>query len=359
MSFDLFTSMEASKLNQLTSEVLHSQLVLFVNYEPNSLPALDSSGKFLQGALNLYKLFQDTTRIPSKLYFLLRDYCYCGNDSLLKESSFAQPLGELQTGLEEVGVLRTMLAHNESEKNGLWEQQLLRKRKEWMMKHLNGRSEPENAKDYDKLVNQLETLGERCREALKKILQLCKSSNLTEIQRTALVEAWKQEMLSRYEKRTGKTDIILSQICALYFAQRTDSSPRIDKQCVYAYTVVFLYQKALQKYIVMKTVPGHAAMIHSKILEDIGMIRTELEQFKAQLPEDVSSWQETLYQCFRAKYCSVKAMQNYLNENPKCTIEPQSFLQKYLDGLFRPVFQYDVREVNHFIHAYEEELAVQ
>ena len=358
MSFDLFTSREAVQLNQLTSKALHSQLVLFVNYEPNSLPALDSSGKFFQGTLNLYKLFQDTTRIPGKLYFLLRDYCYDGDDSLLKRGPFAQPLEELQAGLEEVEVLRTMLAHNESEKNGSLEQQLLRKSKEWMRKHLNGRSEPESAEDYDKLVNQLETLGGRCREALEKILQLCKSPNLTETQRKELVEAWKQEMLSRYEKRTGRTDLILSQIYALYSAQGTDGSPRIDKRCIYAYTAAFLYQKALQKYIVMQTVPGYAAMIHQKILEDIGTVRTELEPIKAQLPETGGSWQETLYQCFRANYCSVKAMQNYLNENPKCTIEPQSFLQKYLDGLFRPVFQYDIRTVNHFIHAHENELAV-
>ena len=359
MSFDLFTTREAVQLNQLTSEALHSQLVLFVNYEPNSLPALDSSGKFFQGVLNLYKLFQDTTRIPGKLRYLLRDCCYGGDDSLLKRSPFAQPLEELQAGLEEVEVLRAMLAHNESEKNGLLEQQLLSKRKEWMRKHLDGRSEPENAGDYDKLVNQLETLGGRCREALEKILQLCKSPNLTETQRKELVEAWKQEMLSRYEKRTGRTDIVLSQICALYFAQGADGSPRIDKRCVYAYTAAFLYQKALQKYIVMIKVPGYAASIHPKMLEDIRTVRTELEPVKAQLPEAGSNWQETLYQCFRANYCSVEAMREYLNDNPECTIEPQSFLQKYLDGLFRSVFQYEIHAVNHFICAYEEELAVQ
>lgn len=349
MSFDLFSAKEAEELNALVAKNLHPQLVLFVNYQPNSLPALESSGRFFQGALNLYKMFKDTTRIPDKLYYLLLDACYGKDLDAMRQSPFSAPLYELRGDLSVIDMLRTWLAHNMNPDNGSTDQRALQDCQEWMQGVLSGRKEPKNAADYDRLVDALAQLGETCCGLLRTVLQAIPS--LSPQQRERLCEAWKQEIFDRYTKQQGKADVFWSQLYGLYRANVLNSNYRASADNLCDYITAFLYKGAFDLYCVIKAppVPIDGAVFQAKLREKIRQANDDLADFLPPYEEASASPESLAYQCFRKKYCNDASFDSYLDGHPQCTIEPQNLIQAYLDELLEGTFRKELRDIRAFI----------
>ena len=365
MSFDLFSAKAAEELNVLVKSTLDKQLVLFVNYQPNTLPALESSGRFFQGTLNLYKMFKDTTRIPDKLYYLLLDICYEKDKNAIRKSPLGVPLDELHDNLSVIDKLRTWLAHNVNPENGPEDQRELQDCQEWMQGVLSGRKEPQNAADYDELVDALEQLGQTCCDLLKTIMQMIPSE--IPQQKESLCKAWKQEILDRYTKQQGKNDIFRSQLHGLYCAyglhgnyRAPNSYYRASAEDLDDCITAFLYKDAFNFYCGIKSLKASSISIddtsfQEKLRGKIQQANNDLRSFLS-LCEDSSVSQKSLaYQCFRKKYCNDAELNVYLDCHPKCTVEPQSLIQSYLDELLDETFRKGPDDIRSFIREWRHE----
>lgn len=193
----LISSKPAELLNQKVREKIDSRLFLVCNYIPTDAVVFNWDAKFYLGIQNLYKFAIDTSCIiPS-----LNSYV-----PITQKGSFS----DFRDSINKVRMLRSVIDHNNNEKNGYFEQEQLEQYTTWIREVLK-KNQIESEDDFKKLYQELEKLGNKIVSDLNRFIDLVSSDP----DRNRIVSEWEDNILRWYSK---KQNIYLGQLANIYLA---------------------------------------------------------------------------------------------------------------------------------------------
>lgn len=203
----LFSANAANQINESVQRKIAPHLFIFCNYEPTPLQVFSEDAKFTIAILNFYKLLIDSSIINRII----------AKNGLAKQNNIRINWFVLQKITDEINAFRTLLGHNQSEKNGTDEN--LYQFARWK-KSCIGKEDAETPEDYRIMLNKLETNARTCMQIIKDFVN--KASSLSLSQKNILINQWEKEIIRYYCK--GKTNqyIFWGQLKGVYYSEHPE-----------------------------------------------------------------------------------------------------------------------------------------
>lgn len=218
----LFTSPEVVKqLNDRVRDEIDERLFLTMNFKLPLDKPLSASGKYQQYVQILYRFAIDASCVITRAYNYVRQYLSAPEQAKLghlRNGDVSTPIGCAQ-------LVRTILDHNVSDQNGLFEQEQERVYRQWVADALDdGKDMPETEEDYDRLCVVLEAMAELLVDALNEFITAI--TKLSPQDKQSIVNRWIEDTLKWYAKGDTRRDIYLGQMALLYEADAGAQSLR-------------------------------------------------------------------------------------------------------------------------------------
>lgn len=190
----------AEKLNKKVQEKIDPHLFLSCNYEPTIAHAISEDAFYHLAIQDLYKFAIDSSCIIK------------GFEKYIPSSQLKKfyPLRDI---LDQISMLRSVLDHNQSEKNGRYEKTQLEEYQNWIYSVLS-KSAPEAIGDYVLLNRRLSDIAGKLLTNLDQFVDCVAGSQ----DKGIMIEKWKDNTLYWYCNNT-KREIYTGQLMEAYIAK--------------------------------------------------------------------------------------------------------------------------------------------
>jgi hypothetical protein len=196
MDDTLYYEKEACFINAKAAEKIAGHLFVFCGYYPFPVPAISSDAKFMQSALELYKLIKDCSCIINKKI-----------KSIMKENPGLN-YGDLERFIDTVFFCRSVLAHNNNPALGPDYKKRIDDYNKWV-KTVISADKPSSNDDYEKLFREIKDTASKIFEFVDKFIDAAEKSQ----DKAGIIDAWENEIFNWFGKNH---DIFIGQLSGMY-----------------------------------------------------------------------------------------------------------------------------------------------
>lgn len=262
----VFSGIAVDELNTLAAQKLAPHLFVCCNFNPVSAIGLSDDGKYYPAMLNLYKVAFDSSCIIKKL-------------PKFKPTIKVKPQWKktMEDCLGVIEILRSVIAHNNSEYNGHREMERLEEYKCWIKKVI-GKEEPVDSNDYTRLFQELQRIGDRLYFGISEYIEVASQSS----DKSAIIQKWEDMIIDWYCGSTIKREIFLGELENEYLARAQKTSIanldiKVARWVKYYYTKEYLLND-LQRIAIQTKDKRSRKEILSRITEKIAEIERETQK---------------------------------------------------------------------------------
>ena len=208
MNAPVIPAAAAQRLNRLVQSQVDPHLFLFCNYEPTRSYAISEDAQFLTAVQDLYKFAVDSSCILKCYYRYV----------LPADREPFKPLARI---IDQIRALRAVIDHNQSDANGMMEQNLLRTCATWV-RNVLGKPEPTTLQDFAALTARLTQMGNHLVRLTENWISYI--GHKADADKARDAEEWTKRIL-RWYCSNSKTEIYTGQLMDAYLA-RTSAAGR-------------------------------------------------------------------------------------------------------------------------------------
>lgn len=330
----LFSAEETDMLNQKVSRQIAPHLFLFCNYQPDLVKVFNPDAQFLEGVMNLYKLVFDAgiiVMIPK----------------IARLNKVSYDKNSLEDRIRTVHMLRTVLAHNVSDRNGTGE---LHQQFKYWIKQVTGKTEISLDTDYQAAISVLEKTGSGICEILNQFIEqaaLCKKQE-------SIISTWEDVIFEFYKKKTNEY-IFLGQMRNAYLSRCSNGSiqnNRLKRKVADWFRCFYCKKEEDQINNLQKILDEYGQNLSSDVCKDIKQeIQTEKEKLiekNMQIADAVhcsSPARLTVYH-YQEYYCldlvvKLKKTLQKMKESGQANMLPEYLMQELIEEEFGDVHSED------------------
>lgn len=332
----LFLPDAAEQMNQKVSKRIAPHLFLFCNYQPDQIKVFSSDAKFCQGVMNLYKLIVDAS-IISMLPKIAR----------INKISFDNK--RLDEHIRTISMLRTVLGHNVSIRNGTGD---LQKQYDLWLKQVTGKTELKKEEDYEPAVKALEQIGIDIFKILARFIDQAAVCSRKE----NVTASWEEIIFTFYTKRSGQK-IFLGQMRDAYLSRCPTGGNyfqkhRLNLKLAHWFQCYYCQKKEAQIDNLQKILTVYGKNLNKSVCINI---QTEIEEgeneltilkrdialkLKVDSPNNLSFYHYQEYYCMELDK-KLKNILNEIKESGQGNMLPESLIQKLIEEEFTDIHSED------------------
>lgn len=310
----LFSPAIADELNDLVCAQIANHLFLFCNYEPAIPNALTMDGQYFLGVQNLYRLYIDCS-------------CILPKQNMMKKWLDSASYQKYRTLKNTIQLLRSCIDHNNSSKNGRREANRLGEYEQWLYRVIQ-KNTPVDQKDYQLLVNELQSLSKQMYDLVKQVVYKIHSADPH--QKDEWIQEWEDETIQWYSQKGIKRDIFLGELENMYIAY-TNIAPnekyfsyKIANWCM---QYCNCYKSQLTKAMTFLDQKGaQQSPIYAEIVKKIVKIQRYDDQYNSK--RSIYIYQDCICDLLE------NLLPNTLHQE-QCTMLPQDLLQTQINIMFQ------------------------
>ena len=209
------------------------RLFFFCNYAPSPVPVMSDDAWFVTAVQDLFKFAFDST-------FFFNSYvskeCFDECDECIYKDYKGTEYRSIKPLLETVSTLRSVIDHNQSDDNGLYEKLYLKKYDAWIKSH-STKEKLEDPEDYKPLNDELKNIAKALINAAEKFI--VNKSKCSEAEKATFVDEIIQNTITWYSK--GVKTIIYKGMVADFYNIRSKKAEEINAYLNKIFRIYCLY----------------------------------------------------------------------------------------------------------------------